>query len=161
MCGHWFALSARSKQKQGIKVCKVTAVQCYQCFSLRLLLFLACRANWLMELYGSVVNSGGTAVKRPKSFWGYPYSFILLRGTHIWRYGTSRPFLGRSKSLRNWLQPSQRRYEINCKWSSLWKWIPKIARPTLNRSDVFVSRLVSVLWGTLINGTINSNFFLM
>ena len=37
--------------------------------SLRLLLFLACRANWLMEeeLYGSVVNSGGTAVKRIKS----------------------------------------------------------------------------------------------
>ena len=34
------------RKKQGKKVCKVTAVQCDQCFSLRLLLFLACTANW-------------------------------------------------------------------------------------------------------------------
>ena len=34
--------------KQGKKVCKTTAVQCYQCFSLRSLLFLASRAKWLI-----------------------------------------------------------------------------------------------------------------
>ena len=55
------------RKKQGKKVCKVTAVPCYQCFSLRLLLFLANIANWLKkleeELYGSGV-SGGTAVKK-------------------------------------------------------------------------------------------------
>ena len=53
--------------KQGNKVSKVTAVPSYQCFSLRLLLFLANIANWLKkleeELYGSGV-SGGTAVKK-------------------------------------------------------------------------------------------------
>ena len=38
------------------------------------------------------------------------------------------------------------------------KWITKGALATLHRSDIFVSRLVSVLWGTLINGTLNSNW---
>ena len=38
----------QEKQKQGKNVCKTTAVQCYQCFSLRSLLFLASRAKWLI-----------------------------------------------------------------------------------------------------------------
>ena len=35
------------QSKQGKKVCKTTAVQCYHCFSLRLLLFLVRRVKWL------------------------------------------------------------------------------------------------------------------
>ena len=35
-------------QKKGKKVCKTTAVQCYQCFSLHSLLFLANRAKWFI-----------------------------------------------------------------------------------------------------------------
>ena len=69
MEGGWQQAGSSHFNEQGKKVCKVTAVQCYQCFSLRLLLFLACRANWLKkleELYGSVVNSGGTAVTTQK-----------------------------------------------------------------------------------------------
>ena len=34
--------------KQGKKIFQTTAVQCYQCFSLRSLLFLAIRAKWLI-----------------------------------------------------------------------------------------------------------------
>ena len=34
-------------EKQGKKVCKPTALRCYQCCSLHLMLFLASRANWL------------------------------------------------------------------------------------------------------------------
>jgi len=34
-------------KKQGKKVCKPTAFRCYQCFSLRLFVFVCWRANWL------------------------------------------------------------------------------------------------------------------
>ena len=35
--------------KQGKNVCKPTTFRCYQCFNLRLLLFLASRVNWLKK----------------------------------------------------------------------------------------------------------------
>ena len=55
----------RCEGEQGKKVCKTTAVQFYQCFSLRSLLFLASRAKWLIpnnnkKLQWWVVNSGGS-----------------------------------------------------------------------------------------------------
>ena len=54
----------KNKRKQGKKVCKPTAFRCYQCFSLRLLLFLASRVKWLPpppeeQLQRSVVNCAG------------------------------------------------------------------------------------------------------
>jgi len=43
--------------RQGKKVCKVNALRCYQCFSLR---FLLATAKWLTKkLQGSFVNSAG------------------------------------------------------------------------------------------------------
>ena len=39
----------RLKRKQGKKVCKTTVVQCYQCFSLSLLLFYASRVKLLPQ----------------------------------------------------------------------------------------------------------------
>jgi len=47
------------RKKQGKKVCKVTALRCYQCSRLR---FLLAKANWLIpkkKLHGSVVNCAG------------------------------------------------------------------------------------------------------
>ena len=73
--------------KQSKKVCKTTAVRCYQCFGLGLLLFLVHRANWLknQELQRSVVNRGGTAVKispwRASNF--FPISKVHSDDKHI------------------------------------------------------------------------------
>ena len=54
--------------KQGKKVCKTTAVQCYQCFSLHSLLFLANRAKWLIPNKKSYSGELLTAPDRCKNF---------------------------------------------------------------------------------------------
>jgi len=41
--------TAHISLEQGKKVCKTTAFRCYQCFNLRLLLFLASRVEWSPE----------------------------------------------------------------------------------------------------------------
>ena len=70
--------------KQGKKVCKTTAVQCYPCFSLRSLLFLASRAKWLIpnNCYSGKLLTAADRCKRLPSR-GSILSPPLEFGTHI------------------------------------------------------------------------------
>jgi len=53
--------------EQGKKVCKTTAVQCWHCFSERLLLLFALRANWLKKSPWSYSGELLTAADRCKN----------------------------------------------------------------------------------------------
>ena len=70
--------------KQGKKVCKTTAVQCYQCFSLRSLLFLASRAKWLIPKNNSYSGELLTAADRCKNTMNVDMMVLSYTVTQVW-----------------------------------------------------------------------------
>ena len=58
LMAYWVSILQSFDKEQGKKVCKVTALRCYQCFSLH---FLLATAKWLLPqpLHGWVVNCAG------------------------------------------------------------------------------------------------------